>query len=76
MLFMSATVSAGLEDLGRQRTHVAMKPQHRLTADGQMEVARLLGTDGLKQLVDEQRTHCPEKPPRETSMEPVMPKPR
>ena len=59
-----------LEHLGRQRTHVTMKPQHRLTTDGQVQVARLLRANGLKQFVDEQRTHCPDKPPRKRRWNP------
>ena len=62
-----------LQHLRRQRTHVTMQPQHRLTADGQVQVARLLGADGLKQFVDEQRTHCPEKPPRKRRWNPSCP---
>ena len=63
MLFIRETVSGRLEHLRRQRPHVPMQPEHRLAADGQVQVARLLGADGLKQLVDEQRTHCPGIPP-------------
>ena len=47
-----------LEDLGRQRAHVAVQPEHRLAAHGQVQVARLLGANRLQQLVDEQRAHC------------------
>jgi hypothetical protein len=47
-----------------------VQPEHRLTADGQVKVTRLLGADSLKQLVDEQRTHVesvlPSSPRRQT----------
>ena len=47
-----------LEHLRCQRTHVAVKPQHRLRADRKMKIARLLGTYRLQQFVNEQRTHA------------------
>ena len=59
-----------LEDLGRQRPHVAVEPEHRLAAHGQVQVARLLRADRLEQLVDQQRAHCPGHPSAGTSMEP------
>jgi hypothetical protein len=35
-----------------------------------VQIARLLLANGLKQFVDEQRTHCPCEASPETSMEP------
>ena len=71
MLFIKADGVGRLQHLGRQRPHVAVQPEHRLAADGQVQVARLLGADRLEQLVDQQRSHCRVNPPAETSMEPV-----
>ena len=55
---------------------MTMQPQHGLAAHGQVQVARLLLANGLKQFVDEQCTHCPASASALTSMEPVMPTPK
>ncbi len=52
-----------LQDLRRQRSHVAVQPEHRLAADGQVQVAGLLGDRRLQQLVDQQRAHDATGPP-------------
>jgi hypothetical protein len=41
-----------------------MQPDNGLIAHGQMQITRLLCANGLKQLVDEQRTHSPATPPQ------------
>jgi hypothetical protein len=51
-----------LEHLGFEGDHVATQPEHRLRADGQVQVARLLRDDRLEQLVDQQRSHGRLKP--------------
>ena len=64
-----------LQHLRRQRPHVTVKPQHRLAADGEVKIARLLGADRLQQFVDEQCTHALQSL-RPNADGPVMPSPR
>ena len=48
---------------------MAVQPDDRLAAHGQMQVAGLLSANRLKQLIDEQRAHCRHRPPEETPMD-------
>ena len=52
------TVSSGSSTLVSSLPHVAVQPQHRRLADGDVQVAGALVDDRLQQLVDEDRGHA------------------